>query len=139
MPYGTTFFTRFMVQNYASIDIKGTWYDILKAYHDVNSLSIPLFYSFTWFIGEGVSIKFWDEEWLGTFKLAEVYPRLYALESMEDCKISDRLLKLNDHLSMAWSWRRPIRGGREKEELECLACLMQRVELIRAGWLELGS
>ncbi|GJW89313.1 multiprotein-bridging factor 1a [Tanacetum coccineum] len=46
-----------------------------------------------------------DEEWLGTFKLADVFPRLYALESMKDCYISDRLIKLNDHLSSAWNWR----------------------------------
>ena len=102
-------------------------YDILKACHDVNSLNIPLSSFFTRSVGEGVSIKFWDEEWLGTFKLAEVYPRLYALESLKDCNISDRLFKLNDHLSFDWNWRRSIRGGREKEEMESLACLIQGV------------
>ncbi|GKG41111.1 hypothetical protein Tco_0470323, partial [Tanacetum coccineum] len=40
-------------------------------------------------IGEAVSVQFWDEEWLGTFKLADVYPRLYALESMKDCNMQD--------------------------------------------------
>ena len=122
--------------NYSSIGIKGTWYDILKTCHDVNSLNIPLSSFFTRSIGEGVSIKFWDEEWLGTFKLAEVYPRLYALESMKDCNIADRLLKLNGHLSLAWNWRRCIRGGREKEEMDSLTCLIQGVELKSGpdGW-----
>ncbi|PWA43271.1 RNA-directed DNA polymerase, eukaryota, Reverse transcriptase zinc-binding domain protein [Artemisia annua] len=122
--------------NYASIDIKGTWYDILKACHDVNSLNIPLSSFYTRSISEGVSIKFWDEEWLGTFKLAEVYPRLYALESMKDCNIADRLFKSNGHISLAWNWRRCIRGGREKEEMDSLTCLIQGVELKSGpdGW-----
>ncbi|GKB62951.1 RNA-directed DNA polymerase, eukaryota [Tanacetum coccineum] len=121
---------------YASIDTKGSWYEILKACHDVNSLSIPLSSFFTRSIGEGASIKFWDEEWLGTFKLADVFPRLYALESMKDCNISGRLIKLNDHLSSAWNWRRPIRNGREKEEIDSLTCLIQGVELKSGpdGW-----
>ncbi|GJX02447.1 putative RNA-directed DNA polymerase [Tanacetum coccineum] len=87
---------------YTSIATKGSWYDILKACHDVNSLNIPIPSFFTRSIGEGVSVKFWDEVWLGTFKLADVYPRLYALESMKDCNVSDRLLKLSGHLSTAW-------------------------------------
>ncbi|GKF60246.1 hypothetical protein Tco_0177032, partial [Tanacetum coccineum] len=76
-----------------------------------------------------VSVKFWNEEWLCTFKLADVYLRLYALESMKDCNISDRLLKLSGHLSSAWNWRRSIRNGREKEEMESLASLLEGVEL----------
>ncbi|GKE19722.1 RNA-directed DNA polymerase, eukaryota, reverse transcriptase zinc-binding domain protein [Tanacetum coccineum] len=121
---------------YTSIVTKGSWYDILKACHDVNSLNIPLSSFFTRSIGEGVSVKFWDEEWLGTFKLADVYPRLYALESMKDCNVSDRLLKLSGHLSSAWNWRRSIRNGREKEEMESLACLLEGVELKSGpdGW-----
>ncbi|PWA90643.1 NB-ARC domains-containing protein [Artemisia annua] len=106
------------------------------ACHDVTSLNIPLSSFFTRSIGDGVSIKFWDEEWLGSFKLAEVYPRLYALESMKDCNISDRLFKVNGHLSSAWNWRRSIRDGREKEEMESLVCLIQGVELKSGpdGW-----
>ncbi|GJZ96747.1 hypothetical protein Tco_0669081 [Tanacetum coccineum] len=74
------------------------------------SLNIPFSSFFTRPIGEAVSVQFWDEEWLGTFKLADVYPRLYALESMKDCNIFDRLLKLSGHLSSAWNWRRSIRN-----------------------------
>ncbi|GJW42450.1 zinc finger, CCHC-type containing protein [Tanacetum coccineum] len=122
--------------NYTFIVTKGTWYDILKAFHDVNSHNIPLSSFFTRFIGEGVLIKFWDEEWLGAFKLADVYPRLYVLESMKDCNISDRLFKSSEHLSSTWNWHRPIRNGREKEEMESLACLLEGVELksVRDGW-----
>ncbi|GJZ23136.1 hypothetical protein Tco_0560595 [Tanacetum coccineum] len=49
---------------YTSIFTKGSWYDILKACHDVNSLNIPFSSFFTRSIGEGVLVKFWDEEWL---------------------------------------------------------------------------
>ncbi|GJU46914.1 hypothetical protein Tco_1204180 [Tanacetum coccineum] len=61
---------------------------------------------------------------------------LYALESMKDCNISDRLFKLGEHLSLAWNWRRPIRNGRENEEMESLACLIEGVELKSGpyGW-----
>nr|GEX34911.1 RNA-directed DNA polymerase, eukaryota, reverse transcriptase zinc-binding domain protein [Tanacetum cinerariifolium] len=50
-------------------------------------------------------------------------------DSMKDCNIFDRLFKLGKHLSLAWNWRRPIRNDRENEEIECLACLLEGVEL----------
>ncbi|GJS75951.1 RNA-directed DNA polymerase, eukaryota, reverse transcriptase zinc-binding domain protein [Tanacetum coccineum] len=122
--------------NYTSIVTKGTWYDILKVCHDVNSLNIPLSSFFTRSIGKGVSVKFWDEEWLGAFKLADVYPGLYALVSIKYCNISDHLFKLSEHLSSAWNWRRSIRNAREKEEMKSLACLLEGVELKSGtdGW-----
>ncbi|GKB40474.1 RNA-directed DNA polymerase, eukaryota [Tanacetum coccineum] len=57
-------------------------------------------------------------------------------KSMKDCNVSDRLLKLSGHLSTAWNWRRSIRNGREKEEMESLACLLEGVELKSGpdGW-----
>ncbi|GJW14950.1 hypothetical protein Tco_0019083 [Tanacetum coccineum] len=79
--------------NYTFIVTKGTWYDILKAFHDVNSHNIPLSSFFT-----------------------------RSIESMKDCNISDRLFKSSEHLSSTWNWHRPIRNGREKEEMESLAC-----------------
>ncbi|PWA41264.1 RNA-directed DNA polymerase, eukaryota, Reverse transcriptase zinc-binding domain protein [Artemisia annua] len=55
---------------------------------------------------------------------------------MKDCNISDRLFKVNGHISSAWNWRRSIRDGREKEEMESLVCLIQGVELKSGpdGW-----
>nr|GEU66349.1 hypothetical protein [Tanacetum cinerariifolium] len=91
MPYGTTLFTRFMAQ--------------------MESQYSP-FFILTRSIGEGVSVKIWDGEWLGAFKLADVYHRFYVLEPIKDCNISDRLFKSSEHLSSTWNWRRPIRNGR---------------------------
>ncbi|GJT79521.1 hypothetical protein Tco_1053863 [Tanacetum coccineum] len=75
-------------------------------------------------------------EWLGTFKLTDVYPRLYALESMKDCNVSNRLIKLSGHFSLAWNWRHSICNGREKENMESLVCLLEGVELKSGpdGW-----
>nr|GEV91762.1 RNA-directed DNA polymerase, eukaryota, reverse transcriptase zinc-binding domain protein [Tanacetum cinerariifolium] len=72
---------------------QGFWYDIQKACHDVNSLNISFSSFFTRSIGEGVLVKFWDEEWLGTFKLADVYPRLYALQEKEEMESLASLLE----------------------------------------------
>ncbi|GJZ42433.1 hypothetical protein Tco_0589319 [Tanacetum coccineum] len=105
------------------------------------SLNIPLSSFFTRSIGEGVLVKFWDEEWLGTFKLAHVYPRLYALESMKDCNISDRLLKLNGHISSAWNWRRSIQSMANAEHAPAMASPVRTDEQIvpRNRWVPIGK
>ncbi|GJW08097.1 hypothetical protein Tco_1570520 [Tanacetum coccineum] len=105
------------------------------------SLNIPLSSFFTRSIGEGVLVKFWDEEWLGTFKLADVYPRLYALESMKDCNISDRLLKLNGHISSAWNWRRSIQSMANAEHAPAMASPVRTDEQIvpRNRWVPIGK
>ncbi|GJY23411.1 RNA-directed DNA polymerase, eukaryota, reverse transcriptase zinc-binding domain protein [Tanacetum coccineum] len=83
---------------YASIDTKGSWYDILKACHDVNSLSIPLSSFFTRYIGEGVSIKFWDEEWPGVELKSRPDGWSWALESSGKFSFKFLQVKLDEKI-----------------------------------------
>ncbi|PWA69064.1 RNA-directed DNA polymerase, eukaryota, Reverse transcriptase zinc-binding domain protein [Artemisia annua] len=50
--------------------------------------------------------------------------RLFALETSQECYLSDRCESHDDNLQWRWAWRRPIRSGRELEKFNGLMDLL---------------
>ncbi|GJT68148.1 RNA-directed DNA polymerase, eukaryota, reverse transcriptase zinc-binding domain protein [Tanacetum coccineum] len=65
-------------------------------------------------------------------KLADAFPRLYALESFKDCRISDRWHMVNDSGVGNRSWIRPLRG-RANDDLASLVSHIGRLHLNADG------
>ncbi|GKA08346.1 putative RNA-directed DNA polymerase [Tanacetum coccineum] len=65
-------------------------------------------------------------------KLADAFPRLYALESFKDCRISDRWHMVNDSGVGNWSWIRPLRG-RANDDLASFVSYIGRLHLNADG------
>ncbi|GJT67375.1 putative reverse transcriptase domain-containing protein [Tanacetum coccineum] len=43
------------------------------------------------FVGNGLNVSFWKDPWCGNdSRLIDVFPRLFALESRQDCKVNER-------------------------------------------------
>ena len=61
------------------------------------------------------------------------FPRLYALEEEKSATVADKL-KTGAN---SWTWRRPLRGGRESEELEKLKDIIRDCSLSYCpdGWI----
>ncbi|GJT94609.1 hypothetical protein Tco_1090127 [Tanacetum coccineum] len=64
------------------------------------------------------SLDSWPKQSLN-IPLSSFFTR--SIESMKDCNISDRLLKLNGHLSSAWNWRRFIQSMANAEHAPAMA------------------
>ncbi|GJY48687.1 RNA-directed DNA polymerase, eukaryota, reverse transcriptase zinc-binding domain protein [Tanacetum coccineum] len=59
----------------------------------------------------GSNISFWRDPWCGNgSRLMDSFPRLYALDSFQDCTISDRWRVVDDVWGGNWEWRYPPRG-----------------------------
>ncbi|GJS37886.1 hypothetical protein Tco_0536268 [Tanacetum coccineum] len=75
-------------------------------------------------IGDGQSTSFWNEKWIGDIPLRELFPRMFMLESVPNICVADKLVG-----SLDASFRRPVRGGAEQEQLSDLGSLLNPVGL----------
>ncbi|GJW50908.1 hypothetical protein Tco_0092259 [Tanacetum coccineum] len=67
-------------------------------------------------LGNGTSIRFWKDLWLGDEPLCSRYNRLFRLDTNEDCLLSERY----NEGSWNWQWLRPIASGRTESMLYSL-------------------
>ncbi|GJZ82479.1 hypothetical protein Tco_0647652 [Tanacetum coccineum] len=89
----------------------GVWSDIVKTISKIESIDDSFKHSFSLKISNGTNVSFWKEAWcLDGMRLMDRFPRLFALDSFQDCKISDRWGLVNGNWSGMWSWRIPPRG-----------------------------
>ncbi|GJU00858.1 RNA-directed DNA polymerase, eukaryota, reverse transcriptase zinc-binding domain protein [Tanacetum coccineum] len=69
----------------------GTWSHIIKLKDDLNIIGINLKMLFKKKVGNGMTTSFWYDNWLGGPSLHETFPRLFRLETMPNCLVSDRV------------------------------------------------
>ncbi|PWA33934.1 RNA-directed DNA polymerase, eukaryota, Reverse transcriptase zinc-binding domain protein [Artemisia annua] len=88
-------------------------------------------------VGNGESICFWDDVWLGSSCLSHMFPRLFKLEMDKLCKLKERCSISDGVMEWKWAWRRQIRSGREQEELSNSLSILMNSYLTnddRDGW-----
>lgn len=93
----------------------GPWVNIIKIVGLLENKGVPFISSFHRKVGNGESISFWTDKWLGDFKLCDKFQRLYALELVKNCSVSSRSFFADKILNWEWSWRRNLRGRGEGE------------------------
>ncbi|GJS50252.1 RNA-directed DNA polymerase, eukaryota [Tanacetum coccineum] len=67
---------------------------------------------------------FWNDLWIGDSMLKLSFPRLFALEENKVISVADKL-----HSSISSSFRRPVRGGEEAQQLDQLSVILDSVSL----------
>ncbi|GJT39334.1 RNA-directed DNA polymerase, eukaryota [Tanacetum coccineum] len=72
-------------------------------------------------VGSSMRTLFWKDIWLGDTSFCMLFPWLYALDNSKDC--TGLLLKLQGVL--AHSFRRPVRGGVEADQLDNIMEMVQ--------------
>ncbi|GKV49874.1 hypothetical protein SLEP1_g56597 [Rubroshorea leprosula] len=81
-------------------------------------------------VGGGESVKFWWDIWSGGESIANKFPRLYALSTGKDNKIS----QMGEWVSGAWKWKLQWRRSLfswEKHQEEVLQRELQRTLVVR--------
>ncbi|GKG50320.1 hypothetical protein Tco_0521420, partial [Tanacetum coccineum] len=70
---------------------------ILKAVKGIEGIDSTFKNSFCLKVSNGSNISFWRDPWCGNgSRLMDLFPRLYALDSFQDCTISDRWRAVDD-------------------------------------------
>ncbi|GKC48431.1 RNA-directed DNA polymerase, eukaryota [Tanacetum coccineum] len=72
-------------------------------------------------VGNGRATRFWEDFWIGTRPLKDLFPRVWALDEESESMVCDRI-----HLMRDGSWLRHCpRGGVEREQWNALISLVQ--------------
>ncbi|KAJ9541752.1 hypothetical protein OSB04_028258 [Centaurea solstitialis] len=104
----------------------GVWRKIASINKVTEKINIPLNGLFCKTLGNGAMTEFWKEKWCSSESLENLFPRLATLEENRGCWISDRVSVTESGLAFNWSWRRPLREGREQNDLVNLRSLCER-------------
>ena len=100
------------------------WKCIIGLDKCLHRMNINLHHIFKRKTGDGSQISFWHDIWIGDECLKTLFPRLFSLESTRDCKVMDRCYLDNGSYVIKWDWRRPIRDGTERVQLDGLNHLL---------------
>ncbi|PWA83973.1 RNA-directed DNA polymerase, eukaryota [Artemisia annua] len=100
----------------------GVWASIVKVVDQMHEKQIMPLGSMALHVGNGHNVSFWNDVWVGDYRLRDKFPRLYDMESNKECFIAERWVEDQ----WVWSWNRSIRSGSriEHQLMEMLAMLM---------------
>ncbi|KAI3815120.1 hypothetical protein L1987_14776 [Smallanthus sonchifolius] len=115
------------------ISRSGTWKQIYGISSRLSARGIDISKLIRGIVGEGSSIYFWRDVWLGSSPLAELYPSLFALEKRKDCWVANRVRVLEGELVVTWDWNRPPNADEEMVDLDRPLGLLNAVNWRSAG------
>ncbi|GJS20287.1 hypothetical protein Tco_0448919, partial [Tanacetum coccineum] len=102
------------------------WRKVIKAFYGTNGGLNPHLAPFG---SSGVCTSFWLDPWCDSeAHLRDLFSRLYALDTCQDCKVCDRWCVNDGVWGGTWSWRFPPRG-RALDDLEALVSLIGNLSL----------
>ncbi|GKD38645.1 hypothetical protein Tco_1258852 [Tanacetum coccineum] len=83
----------------------GIWCDIIKVVEDIEKIDPSFKRSSHIKVSNGANVSFWKDTWRenGT-RLIDLFPRLYALDPFQDCKIVDRWHLADGSWCGKWDW-----------------------------------
>ncbi|KAI7730241.1 hypothetical protein M8C21_023078, partial [Ambrosia artemisiifolia] len=76
--------------------------------------------------GDGATLGFWLDLWLGTSLLKDRWPSLFKLERKKNCTVKDRLNAVSDQMLLVPDWSRGPRSVQELSELQDVEFLLQK-------------
>ncbi|XP_071687136.1 uncharacterized protein [Rutidosis leptorrhynchoides] len=101
-----------------NISGRTVWKEIIKAGKIADSTGASFSSSITKCLGNGVSIKFWNDIWFGSERFSTLFHRLYMLETNKDASIAERITHSNGSSVGNWCWTRPPTGRATNEITE---------------------
>nr|GEW31453.1 RNA-directed DNA polymerase, eukaryota, reverse transcriptase zinc-binding domain protein [Tanacetum cinerariifolium] len=97
------------------------WLDIIRSFSNLYNKGVNLLGSIKKKVGNGENTMFWDELWKGEVLFKNLFPRLYALESVKNISVADKMAQP----SLEYSFRCNIRGGAEQVQMALLLSLLE--------------
>nr|GEZ18936.1 hypothetical protein [Tanacetum cinerariifolium] len=109
---------------FPSASHSSSWSSIINEVNSLKTQGVDFISHCKIRVGNGMRTIFWHDFWIGDTQLKYLFPRLYALESIKESFVAD---KLQAHI--ASSFRRAVRGGVETQQLNHLLDLLGSVIL----------
>ncbi|GLT52595.1 hypothetical protein SLA2020_485530 [Shorea laevis] len=99
-----------------SRNMLGVWKDIMDIGRGSEGLEAMLVKGFKWKVGDGSSVDFWNDKWVGDKPLKNLFPRLYALADSREGRLKDMGYWRAESWIWDYRWRRGCVGRGVGEE-----------------------
>ncbi|GJW30925.1 RNA-directed DNA polymerase, eukaryota [Tanacetum coccineum] len=103
-----------------SASFSSLWKSILNEVKSLKAQGVDLISHCKIRVGNGMNTSFWNDCWIGDSMLKHLFPRLFALETIKDISVADKF-----RVPITCSFRRPVRGGLEAQQLDHLMGLIE--------------
>ncbi|KAJ0550752.1 putative reverse transcriptase zinc-binding domain-containing protein [Helianthus annuus] len=80
-------------------------------------------------VGNGLTVNFWSDLWVGTTILKHRWPNLYKLERNKNCSVAERMLCGNKGTRFRPTWKKSLVTVEEMSELQDVQFLLSNVSL----------
>ncbi|GJW30398.1 RNA-directed DNA polymerase, eukaryota [Tanacetum coccineum] len=107
-----------------SASFSSLWKSILNEVKSLKAQGVDLISHCKIRVGNGMNTSFWNDCWIGDSMLKHLFPRLFALETIKDISVADKF-----RVPITCSFRRPVRGGLEAQQLDHLMGLIESTML----------
>ncbi|GJR11897.1 RNA-directed DNA polymerase, eukaryota [Tanacetum coccineum] len=92
------------------------WSNIIRSLSNLHNKGIDLLGVIKKKVGNGESTRFWEDPWRGEVIFKDLYPRLYALETIKSISVANKMAQP----LLSSSFRRTARGGTEQHQMGLL-------------------
>ncbi|GKV14960.1 hypothetical protein SLEP1_g25758 [Rubroshorea leprosula] len=103
------------------------WNDVCKLNRGLDGKDEWLFSNFKLNLGDGKSVRFWNDAWAGGDTLANIFPRLFLLATEKNCSIYDMGHWTDGCWVWRFQWRRILRAW-EEDKLNQLTEAIQHIK-----------
>ncbi|KAD5961433.1 hypothetical protein E3N88_12906 [Mikania micrantha] len=106
--------------------MKGTWSNINKLGREWKGEGKNIEVLLRKQVGDGNNTMFWKHAWFGFLPFKILFPNLFALESIRNCKVAQRIHKsLDGSITFTWDWKRSINDVDCLHDLDDLESMVQ--------------
>ncbi|XP_076894468.1 uncharacterized protein LOC143546762 [Bidens hawaiensis] len=116
-----------------SLSIPGPWRSIGKLDSDLDPMGLSMRSDLRSVVGNGVTLLFWSDIWVGEEAFQVRFPGLYLLENNKTCQVSDRLVMYDGEICGVWDWIVNPISADEIEELRNLLRICEGIHLSNEG------
>ncbi|GKV27386.1 hypothetical protein SLEP1_g36559 [Rubroshorea leprosula] len=104
------------ITSFESLTMSRVWKDIVSVGRGSERLVEMLVKGFNWKVGEGRCVDFWRDKWVGDKCLKDLFPRLFALTTIREGRLTDMGFWRGDTWVWDCRWRRGCVGRAVGEE-----------------------
>nr|KAJ0190418.1 hypothetical protein LSAT_V11C800439720 [Lactuca sativa] len=103
----------------------GVWNNIAGVKNDLESMDMSINDIFRHCVKSGDKTRFWNDIWIGSLELKNVYPAIDDIEAQKRCMVQARI---NENGVISWCWKSNPSNCRLQN---CLSSLVQDVESVQ--------
>jgi hypothetical protein len=107
------------------------WKDVLSILDPNSVIGLVLRENIKFKIGDGSSILFWSDEWIGSNALRSIFPKLYQISTFRNGLVNEMGQWVNDQWRWNLVWRRKLLSYEEQQYHHLLSMLEPTI--IRQG------